>query len=72
MQSLPSGESLRRPTRSESTPLHANVNYRRGAIGYGHTVLAGHFSEYAHAVVNDEYSYADMGELAGSMPAPIS
>ena len=72
VQSLPSGESLRRPTRSESTPIHANVNYRRGAVGYGHTVLAGHISEYAHAVVEDEYSYADMEELAGSMPAPIS
>ena len=72
VQSLHNEESLRCPIRSESTPLHANVNYRRGAVDYGHTVLAGHISEYAHAEVDDEYSDADMRDLAGSMPASIS
>ena len=53
VQSLHSEESLRRPIRPESTRLHANVNYRRGAVDFGHTVLAGHINEQAHAEVDD-------------------
>ena len=72
VQSLHSKESLKHPIRPESTLLHANVNYRRWAVDYGHTVLAGHIDEFAHAEVDDEYGDADIRNLAGSVPAPIS
>ena len=62
VQSIPQELSVRRSIRSESTPV----------VDYGRTALAGQADQLAHADVEYEYGNADIRNLAGSMPAPIS
>ena len=62
VQSIPQELSVRRSIRSESTPV----------VDYGRTALAGQADQLAHADVEYEYGDADMRNLAGSMPVPIS